>query len=141
MTDPKSAAIAFEAVKVSMSQTRDGIKIVLAIHPNDDTQDLFNHPIGSRYQVAMVQVDDEGQPVAPARRTEGERAVTSAVMLCRDSQFINWLHTERCIGEPTEQQAAIYLKTYCDIQSRSELKTNADARAKFDGLRREFQAR
>lgn len=141
MSDPKSAAIAFEGVKVSMSQTKDGIKITFVVHPNDDTQDLFNHPVGSRYQVVVVQVDDENQPIAPARRTEGERAVTAAIMLCREAAFQQWLFDEDRIMSVSEELATHELKQHCGIQSRAELKTNEEARAKFDQLRLMFSQR
>lgn len=146
MTDPKAAAISFEAIKVSMSQTRDGIKIVLVVHPNDDTQDLFNHPVGSRYQTVMVQMDDEGQPVVPKSRSEGERAVTSAVMLSKDAKFQQWLFErgylgEHAAGSTPEECSAEGICTYCGILSRSELKTNATARAKFNDLVLEFERR
>jgi hypothetical protein len=142
MGDPKAAALGFEAVKVSMSQTKDGIKIVLVIHPNDDTQDLFNNPIGSRYQMAMVLLDDEGQAVMPAKRTEGERAVASAAMLCKEPAFQQWLLREGLVLFADEECAIQHIYDHCEIDSRSDLKVNKAARDKFDELRLLFsQAR
>lgn len=141
MTTPSDAAIGFEAVKVAMSQTRDGTKIVLVIHPNDVPIDLLAHPLGTRYQVALVAVDDEGEPVAPKSRTDGERAVTSAAMLCRDVAFQKWLYQCHSVPLMNEETAILYVKTYCGIESRAELKTNVQARAKFDELKKQFNER
>lgn len=134
----REAAIAFEAVKVSMSQTKDGIKITLVIHPNDDTNDLFNHPVGSIYQVAMVQKDDEGEPIVPKGKTDGDRAVVSAAMLCKEEAFQNWLYEAGNILSPIESEAIQFVQDYCEIGSRAELKTNKAARDRFDELRLRF---
>lgn len=136
--NPSAAAMSFECVKVSMSQTKDGLKIVLVVHPNDMSSELFSHPVGARYQVAMVLVDDEGQPVMPKRRTEGERAVSSAGMLAKEPAFQKWLFADNKISDITEDRAAEYIKTYCGISSRTELKDDDDARRRFDTLRLAF---
>lgn len=138
MSSPADAALSFEAVKIAMSQTKDGIKITLVIHPNDNTNDLFSHHVGSRYQVAMVLLDDEGQPVMPKGKTDAQRAVTAAVMLCKDKDFIGWLHETDSILEPTEEAATAYLYGACDIKSRAELATSKHARDIFEGIRSTF---
>lgn len=136
--DVRQAAIGFEAVKVSMSQTKDGTKITLVIHPNDTDKELFSHPVGSRYQVALVLLNDDGQPVVPKERTDGERAVQSAAMLCKEPEFQRFLHENFGGVEMTEEDAAWYICHRCEVGSRSELRTNQEARNKFDELKVEF---
>lgn len=137
----RRAAIGFEAVKVALRQTKDGVSITLAVHPNDGTNDLFVHPVGSRYQVALVLLDDQDQPVTPQSKTDGERAVTAAGMLAKESAFINWLFQKGRIMHPSEVDAQQYIYHRCNIQSRKELADNLEARRIFDGIRLEFSQR
>lgn len=138
MATASEAAIGFEAVKVSMSQTKDGMKITLVIHPQDGINDLFSHPVGSRYQVALVLLDDENQPVVPAQRTDAQRAVVAAAMLCRESSFQQWMEATSKALSATEDDAVHGLCHACGIQSRAELATNEKARSLFAKLRNEF---
>lgn len=138
MNSPRDAATAAEVVKVAMRQTKDGLTVTFAIHPNDDTNDLLIHPIGSRYQIALVLLDDEGQPAVPPRRTEAKQAVVAAGMLCRESAFINWLIQNRAIQTSSEDSAVEWLHRYCGIKSRSELATNQEAQRLFDSIRLRF---
>lgn len=138
MTEPKDAAIGFEAVRVSANQTAAGWKLTLVIHPNDMTEALAAHPIGTRYQVALVEISDEGQPVKPKGKTEAEQAVASAGMLCRNMAFQTWLVTETLADEISEAHAAEAVCQFCGIQSRAELATDKEALKLFDELRLRF---
>lgn len=136
MNDPRSAAISFEAVKVSMRQSKDGVMVTFAIHPNDQTNDLLIHPVGSRYQVALVQLDDEGQPIEPRSKSDGK--VEAAGMLCKNIEFQSWLYRTGAILQATEEDAVQYIHSYCGVASRSQLKDNMEARRLFDALRLRF---
>lgn len=138
MSDPIAAAIDFEAVKVAMSQTKDGIKITLVIHPNDNTNELFSDHVGSRYKVVMVLLDDEDQPAPRKTKTDAERAVTAAVMLCKDPDFQKWMVDNNNALEVSEEGAISGLQMQCGIKSRSELRTDPEARRRFDALRLAF---
>ncbi|OYW72930.1 MAG: hypothetical protein B7Z37_23540 [Verrucomicrobia bacterium 12-59-8] len=51
----------FEAVKMQMSQSKDGWALALRLHPNDLTLDLMQLPVGTRVGVALVPIaDDDG---------------------------------------------------------------------------------
>jgi hypothetical protein len=134
----KDAAIGFEAVRYSMSQTKDGFKLTLVIHPSDIVPELTSHPIGTRYQVALVEVNDEGQPVKPKHKTDGEQAVAAAGMLCRQPQFQAWLLETGLTDEISEAHAADAVCKFCKIDSRAELATNPEALRLFNGLRLQF---
>lgn len=138
MEDPRGAAIGFEAVRYSMTQTKDGFKLTLVIHPEDINPDLTSHPIGTRYQVALVEISDEGQPVKPKGKTEAEQAVASAGMLCRNTAFQTWLVTVTLADEISEAHAAEAVCQFCGIQSRAELATDREALKLFDELRLRF---
>jgi len=139
MTDVRAAALAIEAVKVSMSQTKDGMKITFVIHPDDaDASELFSHHVGSRYQMALVLVGDDGEPIVPKARTDAERAVVAAGMLPREPAFLLWLYEKGYILDQNEGDAINYIYHTCGITSRAELKFNKAARDIFDQIRLEF---
>jgi hypothetical protein len=138
MTEPRDAAIAFEAVRAAIRQTKDGWSLTLVIHPNDMNKELAAHPIGTRYQVALVEVNDEGEPVIPPGRTEGQRRVQSAGMLARNPQFQVWVVEQRLAEEVSEAHAADAICRVAGIESRAELATNEEAGKLFDEMRLEF---
>ena len=138
MKSPSEAAIAVECVKVSMSQSKDGIKVVLVIHPNDNANDLFTHPVGSRYQAAFVLLDDENKPVMPKHKTDGERAVVSAGMLCRQPDFQKWMVEAGFSLEESEEAAINGLHHLCGINSRANFRTNKDALQRCTELQFEY---
>lgn len=140
MTDPRGAAIHFEAVKVSMRQDGKGTYITLAIHPNEVPLDLLAAPSGCRFVVAMVQTNDHGEPVKGQDADDGDRAVQSAGMLCRNPLFQKWMEDQGHAFIADEHNATEGLKSFCKIESRSELKTNRSARELFLKLREEFNA-
>jgi hypothetical protein len=137
MTDPKALAIGFEAVRYAAHQTKDGWKITLVVHPNDMSTELASHPIGTRYQVALVEVDDQGQPVNE-KRTNAERAVSAAGMLCRNSQFQSWCFKEGLTDEISEAGAREAILKRCAIRSRAELAVDEGALRLFDQMRLAF---
>ena len=63
MTDIRKAAVNFEAVKTSMSQSKAGTILRLAIHPNEVPASLHTDWVGARYMVAMVRLED-GESIA-----------------------------------------------------------------------------
>ena len=89
----KRATINFEAVKISMRQDKHGHILVLSVHPEDVPESLFRSWVGSRFQVAMVQLDDNEEPIVPKQKTDGERAIARAGLMCKDKDF------QRFVGE------------------------------------------
>ena len=71
MTDVRELALKFEAIKVSMSQDKNGTNLRLCIHPDDVPQELHKDWVGSRYMVAMVKIDEEDKPVVSEEQLEG----------------------------------------------------------------------
>lgn len=49
----------FEAVKLQMSQTKDGWALALRVHPDDLTMELMKLPVGQRVGVALIPIDDD----------------------------------------------------------------------------------
>lgn len=142
MDDVKRYTLDFEAVKYSMAQNKDGVKLTLLVHPSDCPQDLMSAWVGDRFQVVMVRLNDDDTPSIPLNKEEGERAVVAAGFLCRDERFQKFLSR---ISSPFEDEifnsedASRVLREQLQIESRADLKTNESARKKFNELKNEFE--
>ena len=77
----------FEAVKVSMSQNKEGVILRLSVHPNDCPPDLHTDWVGSRYVVAMVKLNDQDEIETREQEQAIQRLISSCGLLCRDQTF------------------------------------------------------
>lgn len=138
----RDLAIGFEAKKVSVSQNKEGIILRLSIHPDECPQAVWKDWVGTRYQVAMVAVGDQEQPIAHDDVIIANKAIASAGMLCREESFQRWM-ADYGLGADIEAAdvdawAVATLRDYLGIKSRSEMRTNDDALQKFLGLRADY---
>jgi len=144
MTEVRDAAVNFEAVKTSMSQSKQGTILRLALHPNEVPPSLHTDWVGSRYMVAMVKLDDEDQPQMSDQQRETERLIASAGMLCRNLDFAKFLFDiDSLLGVPNdeserEKRVADALRDILGVESRSEMRTNSVARERFKNMVEEF---
>tara|TARA_Y100001972_G_scaffold109094_1_gene139687 strand:+ start:121 stop:570 length:450 start_codon:yes stop_codon:yes gene_type:complete len=138
MDDVKELALKFEAVKVSMSQDKNGTNLRLCIHPDDVPQELHQHWVGSRYMVAMVKLTDEDEPELSEDQIRKQRLFKSAIMVCKEKSFWSYLDDNSHFGLETsinsEEGCAKQLRDRLGISSRSELKTNNDALNRFENM-------
>jgi len=143
MDDVREAAVGFEAVKVSMSQDRNGIILRLNVHPNDCPPELHTDWVGTRYMVAMVRLNDSDEPETREEQRRIERLIASAGLLCRNAEFGQYLNEIGLIEEvdPFKIEAAAVeaVRQHCGIKSRSEFRDNVDARNRFEELREDFR--
>jgi hypothetical protein len=139
MSEPKQPWLKFEAVKTSMRQDGKGTYMTLTIHPDEVPVDLLSARPGTRYMVGMLPLDDQDRPVKGRDMEEGDRAVQSAGMLCRNIKFQKWMENRGLSFGTSEEECSAGLKAYCEIQSRAELKDNRAARTLFIELREMFQ--
>tara|TARA_R100001082_G_scaffold96700_2_gene64362 strand:+ start:4874 stop:5329 length:456 start_codon:yes stop_codon:yes gene_type:complete len=134
----KDVAINFEAVKVSMSQDKNGTNLRLCIHPDDVPQELHQHWVGSRYMVAMVKLDDENQPELSEEQIRRQRLVKSAVMVCKEQSFWDYLASTNPFSVDvkinSESSCADELRKRLGIDSRSDLHRNDIALRKFESI-------
>lgn len=145
MSNIREIAVNFEAVKTSMSQNKDGMILRLAIHPNDVPTALIQDWVGTRYMVALVKLDDDDKPVASDATESANRAIKSAAMLCKDPSFHKFMQTMYnehpgwgTQGSPDADTTAI-LRDVLGVDSRADMKTNADALQRFEQLREEYR--
>jgi len=131
--------IQFEAVKVALKQNKDGYILTLCLHPDDAPDDLLRDFVGSRYQVVMVRLNQDEQPM-DRQEFDGTKAVRLAGVLCRDSEFWAYLNDEALVFEESERAATEWLRDFLNVQSRSELKTNATARELLVRVNKDFMS-
>ena len=131
-------AESFEAKKYAYRQTKDGMVLSFVLHPDDVPKEMATAPIGQRYIVACAQIDDYEHPVKPRATTEIEKALAKANLICRDESYIQWVRMNyyqwHVVDEnqSDENYAAEVIRFICDIESRSELKTNPEARERLN---------
>jgi hypothetical protein len=80
-------------------------------------------------------------PGGSAHRQEefaGDRALRIAGMLCRDPKFWEFLYSRSDISTKDYESATHWLRFYLELESRSQIKTNAVAQAQLDKLYREY---
>lgn len=135
----RDMAMAFEGKKISMRQDGKGTYITISIHPGEVPMDLLAQPVGCRYQIAMVLLDDHDNPVKGKDAEDGEKSVQSAAMLARNPRFQKWMDRVGLAVVPTEDACADGIRHFCGIESRAELKTNHEARKLFHELRNRFE--
>ena len=59
-------------------------------------------------------------------------------IVCKEPQFWEFLNDSNETFECNEKEATTWLRGYLGIKSRSELKTNVEARKKFEMLNKEY---
>lgn len=128
----------FEGKKIALKQTKDGIVMSLAIHPDELPTELIRDFVGSRYMVVMVRLADTEEPMNRGD-FEAAQAVKQAGMICRDPKFWEFLHEQGQLFEKNENACVEWLTATLEIQSRADLKTNFDARHTFNALLAEFK--
>lgn len=64
-----------------------------------------------------------------------------SVFICRNEDFRQWVQKrlQGCWGEIDEPMAANFIREYCRVASRGELKTNVEAQQRFETLLNDFQ--
>jgi hypothetical protein len=130
----------FEGVKVALKQDKTGYVLTLSMHPDEIPEELLRDFVGARYQVVMVRLDGHEEPMDRQNEFEGDRAIRIAGLLCRDPKFWAYLYEDNQILEAKEKEATDWLRDYLNIPSRSELKTNPQARILLDKIHKEYNA-
>jgi hypothetical protein len=127
----------FEAVKMALKQNKDGYVLTMNVHPDEVPDELLRDFVGARYQVVMVRLADDDMPI-DRREFEGHKAVRLAGVLCRETEFWAFLFESDEIFEPTEDNVTNWLRGYLGIKSRSELKTNQEARERLAKVNKDY---
>jgi transposase len=129
----------FEGVKVALKQDKTGYVLTLSMHPDDIPEELLRDFVGSRYQVVMVRLNQNEEPMDRQEEYQGDRAVRIAGILCKDPKFWKYLYSEEQIFDEDMEDATEWVRNYLNVPSRSDLKTNREAQILLDRLHREYQ--
>lgn len=100
----------------------------------------------SEHVIRNPQAADKTVYSPQREKTEGEKAVVRAVMLCKDPTFQEWSIVPYRYGgavnaRPGEESARDYICVVCGISSRSELATNPEARKRFEQIETSYRYR
>ena len=149
MTEADSArenAIAIEAKKDGLRQRQTGewtISFVIADMP----QQLATAPMGTRYQVALVEINGDETPVDHKSLDRDKwRAlgpVRQAGVRCKEPKFWAYLTEELHFPKVVnEQMAAEAVRWQCQVQSRSDMAKPglSEARQRWYKIDNGFQA-
>lgn len=135
-TIARENALSCEAKKHAYRQTQDGVVVSFVLHPQDIPDGLATASLGTRYLLALVEINDQEQPV---KQSTPDRTVQRAAIICTEQQFQNFLRTTQPslwsgVEGDDEAKAAAVLRRLCDVQSRKDLATNQRASAAFESL-------
>jgi hypothetical protein len=125
---------------VALKQNKDGYVLTLCIHPDDVPLDLLRDFVGARYQVVMVRLNDDDQPMNREAEFDGSKAVRMAGILCKEPEFWDFLYDDIQIMNKTEKEAADWLRDALGVTSRSDLKTNLEARNRLNKINEDYMA-
>ena len=125
----------FEAVKVAMKQDKTGYILTLSVHPDEVPNEIMRDFVGARYQVVMVRLNEQGEPID---RNAFRDPVKAAGILCRDPMFAKYLFNEGQIEVQDKNQATEWLKSECFIFSRAELRDNKLACSRLWQIEEEY---
>jgi hypothetical protein len=87
----------------------------------------------------MVRIGGDESPMDRQAEFEGDKSIRMAGLLCRDPKFWKFLFDDSQIFEEDEESCTEWLRDYLAVQSRSELKTNEEARKRLDKIYREYK--
>lgn len=143
-------ALTFEAKKDGLSQRQDGSLVVrFKLHPNDEVDALVKAPMGTRYTMALVELNDDDTPKVQARTVTQEPAARTkkspaqmAGILCADPKFRRYI-AELCninADYMTEEKCAQTVRVMCNVHSRSEITDNPIADANWRKIVSNFRA-
>lgn len=129
--------IQFEAIKVALKQDKSGYVLTLNVHPDEAPDSLLRDFVGARYQVVMVRLNGNDEPMDRQAEFEGTRALSISGMLCRDPLFWKFV-SEQSLAGANEGEATEWLRQEVGIASRADLKSNASARIRLAQIHKEF---
>ena len=141
----KDAVETFEGSLLILRMAKEGWVVGFSVHPDEAPELLMESRLGTRFQVAVVQIGDDEEPTVPQpppkqEKGEGAKAVAVAGELCRNKSFQKWMIAGLdFFGNDTESLAAQLLREDLNINSRSELVSNPEAREKLYTTIREWK--
>ena len=152
-TIARERAVNCEVRKIAYRQSKDGIVVSFVVHPNEMPAGLATSQLGTRYILALVELDDEDMPKEVRPHSEPRRSVSAdktppasedsttpararklswteypasqqSGILCSDPAFRKFA-SEFSNRDLSEPGATTeWVRAYCRVKSRSELTTD-----------------
>lgn len=129
MTNPSNMALDFNAEKVSDGHIRSGWKVTLKVQPGEAPDAFVTAPLGTRWKVALVRLDENDQPVPPQQPEDKETKpdmwnmgpVKQAALFVKDYAFQQFLDSKvtQIVNDEHSAIQAVYAMFY--ISSRKFL--------------------
>lgn len=131
-------AIPLEIKKDAMRQTQSGDwKITFTVQAADMDQRLTSAAMGTRFQAALVEINDNEMPVEQPKGKLDWREVQPAAQAgirCAEPRFRDFIAVEYGVNTKTAQEAAEAVRNICEVNSRSEFSTNQRKRVLWHQL-------
>lgn len=134
-------AIPLEVKKDGLQQRQNGDWVLrLVVQAADMDLRLMNAAMGTRYQVAMVEVGDDELPKEKGKLDWRDvQPAAQAGIRCADIRFRDFLAVEHGAVVQNAEDAADVIRGFCNIKSRSELSTNHKARVLWHQLDNQYR--
>lgn len=158
----------FEARKIGMRQNKEGVIISFVVQPDDFSSALAMVPIGARMMIGWAQIGDDEKPIAvlntkpkldpvaqmqsagldgvaggsPAGVAKPKKAFSDyplsqqCAMTCEDAGFQEFLHDRAGLADVDVAQ---YVRSYCGVKSRSEIKPDTAAARRWRELEKAYE--
>jgi hypothetical protein len=129
-------AIPLEVKKDGLQQRQNGDWVLrFVVQAADMDQRLTSAPMGTRFQIALVEIGDDELPKEKGKLDWRDvQATAQAAIRCAEPRFREYLATEHGKGVNTKEEAADAIRRMCGIASRTELSTNHKARALWHSI-------
>lgn len=138
---PTEAALHCEARKWSYRQTKEGVVISFLLHPNDLPDGLALAPLGTRFMLAVCEIDDQEQPAKPKEKTPKTfhemSPAQQAGMLCADEVFMKFM---RETGNVKSENIADTVRALCGVASRSDIKPGTESARRWASIVSDYRA-
>lgn len=126
----RQSAIPLEVKKDGLQQRQNGDWVLrLVVQAADMDPRITNAAMGSRFQAALVEIDDDETPKKKPMDWRDVQPAAQAGIRCADENFRKYLLSEHGWDVTDADGAAEAIRKMCNIKSRSELSTNHKARA------------
>lgn len=123
-----ASAIPLEVKKDALRQTQSGEwKVTFTVQAADMDPRLTSAPMGTRYQLAMVEIGDNEEPKG---RTDWRdlQPTAQAGIRCQEPRFRDFLAVEYGFVTNTDEEAAVVVRQICGVESRKDLSIKHKAR-------------
>jgi hypothetical protein len=141
---PTETALNFECELAGLRASRDGVRITLLVHPQEACLPMFLElGLNKRLYVSAVAVGDNEEIAPPPSLIEGIRAVRQAGMLSRSEDFQRFAVAQSYMDErpspkEREEAATYFIRSWCRVRSRSDIKYDKAAQGRLGELIGEF---